>query len=134
MCILTRSIQAGFSKGEREFAKQLPRSLPPHPLKQQKSGKEVSLASRKQDTARLSVAGFPGRQLGIPCFLISSRQRPSAQRLAGALSGRPQGSLWVCTDPPRAPEQRTAQRTDLWVGARQAWHGLLEICGHAAVR
>lgn len=100
----------------------------------QKPGREVSLASRKQDTARLSMAEFPGRQLGILCFLISSSQRPSAQRLAGALSGRPRGSAWFSIDLPRAPEQRTEQRTDLWVGAKQAWHRLLEICSHAAVR
>lgn len=32
----------------------------------------MSLASRKQDTAGFCMAGFPGRQLGILGFLISS--------------------------------------------------------------
>lgn len=58
------------------------------------------------------MAGFPEPQLGTLCFLISSPQCPSAQCLAGALSGRPQGSARFCTDPHRAPEQRTG----LWVG------------------
>lgn len=106
-----RSIQAGFSEEEGKFPKQPHRALLPHPTpKHAAAGKEVSPESRKQDTARLSMAGFPGRQLGILCFLITSPQHPSAQCLAGALSGRPQGSAWFCPDPPRAPEQRAEQR------------------------
>lgn len=65
--------------------------------------------------------------------LLSHQLSPTPRQLSawqGALSGRPQGSEQVCTVPPRAPEQRT----DLWVGARQAWHCLLEICSQAAVR
>lgn len=89
----------------------------PSPLKIcGKPGEEVSPASVPEsgEAVRLPMAGFPGRWLGVRCFLISPGEH-------GAGCQGPQA--W-----------RGGQRSETvgWGEAGLAW--LLEVCGGAAVR
>lgn len=116
---LTRSAQAGLVRKDSS-----PRSRQdiPSPLKiHGKPGEEVSPAAvvpESGGTVSLSMAGFPGRWLGILCVLVSLT--PSAV-LSGAEPGEHDACCQGAPPPrPRAPKKR-AEVSDV-DGARHAWH------------